>query len=51
MRKPEIKPTIARFNRSLSKLVACGVVRYAEAVRERGAWAKLHKARPKRCTR
>ncbi len=51
MRKPSLKPTIRRYNISLSKLISAGVRTYAEAVRDRGDWAKLHKRRPKALSR
>jgi hypothetical protein len=47
MRRPENRPTIRRFNTALSKLLAAGVNTYAENIRERGHWARLHKQKPK----
>lgn len=47
MRKPQRKPTINRMNQQLNKLMLGGWYTYAECVKERGFWARLHKRKRK----
>jgi len=46
--RAETKPTIAKMNRCLAKLLAARVNSYQENVRIRGDWSKMMARRPKR---
>lgn len=44
--KAERKPPINRLNAILTRLVKQGVYSTSEAIKERGAWARIHRAKP-----